>query len=229
MKKTQETFNNEASEYEQTSRKVNIYFDEALTVLVNNIKIRKQKIRILDVCCGTGILTNLVAQKYPKAQIVGVDFAKNMLDIAKHRLINFNFTPVELDVLDEDKMSNLSKDGQFDLIISSFGIHNIHTKRLKQQAISNIIKLLKDGGIFITCDIIKGNDKKECEHFKNFQFNWLLKSYTTEKATEWMQLLDEEDNPETIATNIKFLQNAGLKNIKLIWQKEFMAIWSGTK
>lgn len=226
MINTKKTFNNEAKIYEQTSREVNIYFDEALSILVKNIKIRKQNIRILDVCSGTGILTELVAKKYPKAEIVGVDFAKNMLEIANYRLKNYNFTPCCFDILDKEKMQNL---GKFDLIISSCGIHNIHTKKFKQIAINNVINLLKENGFYITLDYLKGNNKKECEHFKEFQYNWLLKSYSKEKANEWMQLLAEEDEPETLATNLKMLEKAGLKNLKLIWQKEYMGIWSGLK
>ena len=44
-----------------------------------------------------------------------------------------------------------------------------------------------------------------------------------------MKLLKEEDDPETLEDNFKLLEKAGLKNVKAVWQKEFLAIWTGEK
>lgn len=223
---TKQTFNNEAQIYEQTSRAVNIFFDKALNFLVENTNLRKKNPRILDVCCGTGILTESVAKKYPAAEIVGVDFSNEMLKIATERLKKFQFIPYCFDILETDKMACL---GKFDLIVSSFGVHNVHGKKNKQIAINNIVNALKAGGKFITCDILKGKTKSECEHFREYQYQHLLKSYSQKDAKNWMALLDEEDDPETFATNEKLLIAAGAKDVKLLWQKEFLAIWTAKK
>ena len=114
------TFYDEASEYDFTSRTVNIYFDEALDFLSNSIKLSGKKTKILNVCCGTGILTQKLFEKYPNAEIVGVDFSQEMLNIAKQRLKDKNFKYVLTDVCDIDNMKCL---GKFDLIVSSFGLH----------------------------------------------------------------------------------------------------------
>lgn len=220
------TFDNEAEEYDFTSRAVNIYFDEALDNLVENILIEKQDIKILDICCGTAILTEKVAKRFPKAKFFGVDFSTGMLAIAKERMKAYDFSYLVCDICDEKGMEGLE---QFDLVITSFGVHNIHRQENKLVALKNVAKHLKKGGQYITCDLIKGNDENECRQFQQFQRQWLRKTYNEKEAEEWLNLLDEEDEPETLEDNFKLLENSGLANLKLLWRKEFLGIWSGEK
>ena len=222
----QQTFNSEAQMYEFTSRAVNIYFDEALDTLVDNIEIKKKNPIILDVCCGTCILTEKVAKKYPNAKFYGVDFSTEMLKIGEKRMKDYDFTPIVCDICDNKEMKSIP---MVDLIISSFGIHNVHGFDKKQLAINNIISHLKSNGLFITCDLLKGKDKTEQAHFDKFQKDWLLKTYSLKEAEDWIRLLAEEDDPETLNNNFSLLKNAGCSAPKLIWNKEFLSIWLAKK
>lgn len=42
--------------------------------------------RILELGCGTGYLTRLLAERYPGAAILAVDFAGRMVEVARHRV-----------------------------------------------------------------------------------------------------------------------------------------------
>jgi malonyl-CoA O-methyltransferase len=42
--------------------------------------------RILELGCGTGYLTELLACRYPDGEILAFDFAERMVDLARHRL-----------------------------------------------------------------------------------------------------------------------------------------------
>lgn len=221
-----QTFDNEASEYDFTSRAVNICFDEALDTLVKNLKVNKNNPKILDICCGTGILTEKVAKRYPNAIFTGVDFSTGMLEIAKQRMKDYNFKYLVTDVCNQHKMQKL---GEYDIVISSLGIHNIHGFENKQHALSNILNHLKQGGVYITFDYVKGNNKKEIKHFYEVQKQRLLETFNEGETENWLNLLAEEDEPETLSDNFKLLKNAGLTDCKLIWQKEFLAIWQATK
>ena len=44
----------------------------------------------LDLACGTGILTREIAEKFPSAEIVGVDITKSYLDVAKKNSNSFD-------------------------------------------------------------------------------------------------------------------------------------------
>lgn len=221
------TFDNEATMYEFTSRAVNIYFDEALYELVSYIRTGEHAdLKILDACCGTGILTKQVADRFPNAAIFGVDFSKGMLSVAKNRLKDYNFSALESDILDTKKMKELP---MFDVIVSSFGIHNVHGRKNKQRALNNILAHLKSGGQFVVCDIIKGKDKAEQQQFEDFQRQWIRENYSEEETENWMHLLADEDDPETLENNFKLLESCDCEKVKLLWQKEFLVIFEGFK
>lgn len=41
---------------------------------------------ILEIACGTGILTMQIAQKFPRSKIIGVDVTQNYLEVARKKL-----------------------------------------------------------------------------------------------------------------------------------------------
>ncbi len=70
---------------------------------------------ILDLACGTGILTRKIAEKFPNSEIVGVDITESYLELAKknsslHENISYVFQDAE----------KLHLDSKFDCITSSY-------------------------------------------------------------------------------------------------------------
>ena len=57
----------------------------------------------------------------------------------------------------------------------------------------------------------------------------MLKSFNAKETEEWLSLLDEEDDPETWDMNVEILTKAGFKDVKLLWKKDFLAIWTAVK
>jgi len=70
---------------------------------------------VLDLACGTGILTKQIAQKIPQAEIIGVDITKTYLEKAKEKLNSYrNISFVNQDA---EKL-NLGR--KFDCITASY-------------------------------------------------------------------------------------------------------------
>ncbi len=69
----------------------------------------------LDLACGTGILTREIAEKFPSAEIVGVDITKSYLDVAKKNSNSFDNISFILDDAEEFKL-----DSKFDCITGSY-------------------------------------------------------------------------------------------------------------
>jgi demethylmenaquinone methyltransferase/2-methoxy-6-polyprenyl-1,4-benzoquinol methylase len=70
---------------------------------------------ILDLACGTGILTRKIAQKFPNSKIIGVDITQSYLEVAKRNSSRFqNITFVNQDA------EKLDLDTKFDCITSSY-------------------------------------------------------------------------------------------------------------
>ncbi|MEI5907500.1 malonyl-ACP O-methyltransferase BioC [Bacillus spongiae] len=89
-----------------------------------------RKIRILEIGCGTGYLTNLLCETFPLASIMAVDLAPGMIEKAKQRITNnqvtFRCGDIEEMVLNES----------YDIIISNATL----------QWINDLPKLLKKLG-----------------------------------------------------------------------------------
>ena len=98
---------------------------------------------VLDLACGTGILTRLIADAYPNAKIIGVDIMQNYLDVAKTNSQNYgNITFVNQDA------EKLNLDLKFDCITSSYLPKYCDAETL----VKVCIKHLKDDGVIIFHD-----------------------------------------------------------------------------
>ena len=111
---------------------------------------------ILDLACGTGILTRLIAQKFPESDIIGVDITKNYLDIAKQN--SKQFTNILFINQDAEK---LEVDKKFDCIVSSYIPKYSDAKTLIQKC----IKHLNPEGLIILHDFTYPKNK-------TFQIIW---------------------------------------------------------
>ena len=73
--------------------------------------------RILDVGCGSGALTATLLERWPGAEIHGIDSSSEMIELARRRAV-----PHRLNVELADVMS-FSPEGSFDLIVSNACLH----------------------------------------------------------------------------------------------------------
>ncbi len=100
---------------------------------------------ILDLACGTGILTRKLAEKFPNSKIIGLDITQSYLEIAK--INSFKYTNISFIHQDAEKL-NLSK--KFDCIVSSYIPKYCKRELLVQRCLSH----LNSGGKIILHDFI---------------------------------------------------------------------------
>lgn len=74
--------------------------------------------RILDLGCGTGIITLPLARRFPDAEIVGIDLMPEYLDIAREKVERDGLSNVSLEVMPIEEMGQL--EGSFDLVVGGF-------------------------------------------------------------------------------------------------------------
>lgn len=70
---------------------------------------------ILDLACGTGIVTGLLRAACPKARIVGVDFTAEYLDVARER-----FQGDDQVTFIESNAETMELEGEFDSVVSCY-------------------------------------------------------------------------------------------------------------
>jgi ubiquinone/menaquinone biosynthesis C-methylase UbiE len=110
----------------------------------------KQSHRVLDVGCGTGVLTRLAKQK--AGEVAGIDAAAEMIEVAR--------STSERDGLDIEFQAALIEDlpypdGHFDVVFSSLMIHHLPPD-LKLRGLREVLRVLKAGGRFIVADFDRG-------------------------------------------------------------------------
>ncbi len=147
----QKLFNNIASKYDLMNDLITLGLHKLWKKEIAESLLMKNNIsaiRILDLCCGTGDLTCILAKTYPKAEIIGLDFSHQMLEIAENRKVQENthntiFT--EGSALDLPFANNY-----FDGITISFGLRNVSDYR---KCLSEILRVCKPESKLIILDL----------------------------------------------------------------------------
>jgi demethylmenaquinone methyltransferase / 2-methoxy-6-polyprenyl-1,4-benzoquinol methylase len=136
--------------YDLINHVITLGMDRGWRVRAAREAIKSKPSRILDLCCGTGDLTLLMAQLAgDKTEIIGVDYSQPMLDIAVKKAgqrvpgKTVSFIPAEAVELPFN-------DQRFDVVTISFAFRNLTYKNpLADQHLSEIYRVLKPGGRFV--------------------------------------------------------------------------------
>jgi len=113
--------------------------------------------RILDLACGPGDLSFLLALRYPSARIQGIDLNTDMLDRAASNLARMpgkiqeriNFSPGDMNELP-------FKDGEFDIISGGYALRNSPDLG---RLLDEIHRMLKPGGYGAFLDFSRSSRK----------------------------------------------------------------------
>jgi 2-polyprenyl-3-methyl-5-hydroxy-6-metoxy-1,4-benzoquinol methylase len=97
---------------------------------------------VLDIGCGTGLITNLFAQRYHNSQFCAIDFS-DAIDYAKHFSKQHSIRNVKF--LKQDILT-WKTEQTFDVVICQGVLHHI---RSYTDAVERIKRLAKPGGMII--------------------------------------------------------------------------------
>jgi ubiquinone/menaquinone biosynthesis C-methylase UbiE len=110
--------------------------------------------RVLDVGGGYGVLTREILESLPLSSVVLVDISQRMLDHARDRLGDYGVRVrfVQADLRDSAWVTAV--DGPFDAVASSMAIHNVRDVGAIQTIYTEMVSLLRPGGIFLNIDLV---------------------------------------------------------------------------
>ena len=100
--------------------------------------------RILDIGCGAGAMTMALKEKYPDAEVIGIDMSAPMVRYAHKRSmengLDITFKQMPAENLDFE-------DGSFDLIVANLLFHELPVS-VSKQVTKEVHRLLRTGGVF---------------------------------------------------------------------------------
>lgn len=142
---TFETWNNLASQYQEKFMNLDLY-NQTYDYFCR--KINKPKAKVLEIGCGPGNITQYLLKKRPDFEILGIDIAPKMIELARINNPSANF-----EIMDSRKINELKT--QYDGIISGFCLPYLSQKEGKD-LISNCYNLLNKSGV-LYLSFVEGN------------------------------------------------------------------------
>jgi len=109
--------------------------------------------KILDVGCGNGYTTKIFAKNY-KSKIFGIDYSPQMIEIAKQNIVKSEILG-EVQFHVQNCLNLDYKNDYFDIIYTERCIQNLPELKLQEQAILELLRVLKPGGKLILVECSK--------------------------------------------------------------------------
>ena len=170
-----------------------------------------EKIRWLDLGCGTGSLEEVAIQRFPKSEFVLVDPSEKMLEQAKRKLRDDSIQYICTD------SSSIQFANNFE-VATAIQSHHYMQKDERRKATENVYHALKKGGIYICFENIIPED----DELKTFELlRWgryqQRRGKTEEEAKAHNARCGKDYFPLTMSQHIELLKNIGFSKVHIFW------------
>ena len=219
-------FDNAAEGYDALRRQLIPRFDDFYGTVLDLLGDRfgDRPFRCLDLGVGTGLLSGLILQRFPAAQVVGVDIAEKMLETAARRLGRMGGR-VTLSIADyaEEPLP-----GPFDAVVSALSIHHLSDEQ-KRQLFAKAYDALMPGGVFINADQSLGpTPTVEAA----YQARWLADIRSAGLSEEDLQAAvgrQAVDQSALLTDQLAWLSEAGFHGADVAWKRYRFTVFVGSK
>jgi len=106
--------------------------------------------RYLEIGCGPGVLTQIIAKQHPDAEIIANDISPEMIKLAGQDLAEDLNSRIKYTIGDACDINSMKESGKFDLIYSTFTLHHWDNAEL---AITNLHSMLNENGLLYIHDL----------------------------------------------------------------------------
>ena len=231
--------------YESSSRIA--AYDEAMQIMHPNrrkmVKIAldflpfepPDRIRLLDLGVGTGLVTEAMLRRFPRCSVVAVDGAGKMLEAAHARLgslanrVEFRKTTIER------VKAALADCSPFDAVVSSFALHHL-APASKRRAIESCVGLLCKAGWFLNADLVVAEAPSAEARIQRLRVEGVLRRSggespfsTADAIREYLNDLEraDGDQPLTLTEDLDLLSRAGIRKPLVLWKEYREVVYGG--
>jgi len=226
MENVKKHFEEEAKEFDDIIWKVIPYYDEMLEALISAISFPKSiPIKVIDIGCGTGTISNMVLKCYPNAQVTCLDIAENMVEMAKLKLSAYsNVRFITGDI------THFDFDDNYDVAISSLALHHLLTDKDKKEFYKKIYKHLNQNGIFYNADVVLASSENLQKLYIDQWKRFMARKISREDIeNRYLAKYYEEDKPSKLVDQLTWLFEIGFVDVDVIWKYYNLAVYGGVK
>lgn len=200
---------------------------------------REEPIRVLDLGCGFGAITEEILSKYPHASVTSVDGSEEMMKLARERLAKYG-DRVRLHFADlADPSWHRGVSGPFHAAVSAVAIHHLVDDR-KRELYREIYDLVDHGGIFLNDEAVASppgfKARFEEMHYRAIQEQERAKYGVARPVEELraemeaqVRLAGHHSHVASLPSQLAWVSEAGFQSVDCFWKYLGMAIFGGVK
>jgi len=194
---------------------------------------KEEAVKILDLGCGDGVLTEELLKTHNISSATLVDGNEGMLQKAGERLKQFQSTDF-IRASFQEILDGTAELGKYDLCISSMAIHHLERSE-KASLFRCIATCLNPGGRFVNIDVVlPPSEELEGWYFSLWR-DWLedmmrryhIKDEEPEDLIRRYKDPTSSNKPDTLGDQLKALKEAGFRDVDCYYKNGIFAVFGG--
>lgn len=215
------SFAADAHIYDRSRRQLVPCFDEFYGAAIAQYELDAAPNEVLDLGAGTGLLTSLLATRYPNAMFTLVDVAPEMLDQARTRLgddARFSYVIADL--------ASFTPARTHELVVSALAIHHLDAHE-KRGLFARLLAALSPGGVFVNADQVLAPTPAPATQYER---RWIAASRDLGVSDADLAAAQERmrhDRCDTLDDQLGWLRECGFVDVDCVYKWGFFAVMRG--